>query len=78
VSDEKKFLKALPDRLVLDPVTRKKLDDAGEWKPWNTHWARKVAHGDVVETQPQTEVVKEVENAADDVGGTKSRKRVRE
>ena len=55
MSDEKRYMKAQPDRLVLDPITHKKLDDAGEWKPWNVHWSRKITHGDVVEVAPPAE-----------------------
>lgn len=41
--------------LIRDPQTGKPLDAAGEWKPLNQFWSRRLAQGDVVDgTAAQT------------------------
>jgi len=57
MSDEKKFLIPVPGKLVLDPSTHVALKAEGEWKPWNTAWARVMMFGDAVEGKPMTENV---------------------
>lgn len=48
-------IKPAPGRAVRDPKTMKNLDPAGETKPRNGFWLRRLACGDVTEldTEPQ-------------------------
>jgi len=38
--------------IVRDPLTLRQLKPEGEWKPFNTYWARRLKMGDVVDAQP--------------------------
>ena len=66
MSEEKKFLIPVPGRLVLDPSTHQELKAEGEWKPWNTAWARKITFGDVVEGAKLTEADEQITKPAAD------------
>ncbi|WP_315734170.1 DUF2635 domain-containing protein [Bradyrhizobium sp. SZCCHNR1093] len=37
---------------VRDPVSFKRLDPAGEWKPRSQYWNRRLLQGDVIEVSP--------------------------
>jgi hypothetical protein len=78
MSEERKYLKPVPGCLVKDPASQKPLDEGGEWKPWNTHWARKLRHNEVVEAEPLQETAEPKTEDADEIGGRKQRKRARE
>lgn len=45
----KLYIKPAPGLLVLDPLTRKPLENGGEPKPADTYWMRRLADGDVIE-----------------------------
>jgi hypothetical protein len=54
------FLKPVLDgagkpMLVRDPMTRKRLDPAGEWKPRIQYWTRRILQSDVRESEPEPE-----------------------
>jgi hypothetical protein len=54
------FLKPVLDgagkpMLVRDPMTRKRLDPNGEWKPRTQFWARRVLQRDVIEGTPEAD-----------------------
>lgn len=51
MSQEKMFLVPVEGRRVKDPITMKLLDAAGEEKPVNAYWMRRLKDGDVREGQ---------------------------
>lgn len=42
--------------LVRDPFSLKPLDEAGEWKPGNQYWTRRIRDKDVIVSSPPTAV----------------------
>jgi hypothetical protein len=55
------FIKPARDNvMVRDPVTRKPLADAGELKPRNSYWHRRLRDGDVIETADKKNMLKAV------------------
>jgi hypothetical protein len=77
--NDRRYLIPVAGRLVIDPMTHVKLADAGEWKNYDHHWARKVLHGDVVEGSAPEELKTETANEAPaDEPKRTNHKRVRE
>lgn len=42
------YIKPVANRLVRDPVSGAQLIEAGEFKPMNSYWLRRLRDGDVV------------------------------
>ncbi|PWD90547.1 DUF2635 domain-containing protein [Ignatzschineria cameli] len=51
------FIKAADGRSVRDPETKQLLDEAGEFKPRNGFWLKRLKQGDVIETKPTRKTV---------------------
>lgn len=49
MSDDSIVVKPAPGRLVRDPQTLQKLAEAGERKPRDSYWLRRLRDGDVLE-----------------------------
>lgn len=54
---------ARPDLVVCDPVTRQALAAAGEEKPRDTYWLRRLREGDVVELEAAAAATKPASKA---------------